>query len=184
MPDFLSVTLSGHSPQITQGETANLKWQWLGAGVLMLTPHGSYTQSVVLSAGIHGNETAPIEIINQLVAELLLGELPLAVRVLVILGNPPAIIAGERYLIADINRMFGGRHQSYSAGEEPARAAFLEQVMVDFLMRITNQYGCIMIYTPRSEVPIIPALVYYPTSPRHTLRQCCAGYKILNWMHW
>ncbi|WP_145932020.1 succinylglutamate desuccinylase [Yersinia bercovieri] len=132
MPDFLSVTLSGHSPQITQGETANLKWQWLGAGVLMLTPHGGYTQSVVLSAGIHGNETAPIEIINQLVAELLLGELPLAVRVLVILGNPPAIIAGERYLIADINRMFGGRHQSYSAGEEPARAAFLEQVMVDF----------------------------------------------------
>lgn len=132
MLDILSVTLSGHSPQTTQGETANLTWQWLGEGVLMLTPHGGYTQSVVLSAGIHGNETAPIEIINQLVTELLMGELPLVVRLLVILGNPPAIRAGERYLMADINRMFGGRHQNSPSGEEPKRAAFLEQTVIDF----------------------------------------------------
>ncbi|WP_145489136.1 succinylglutamate desuccinylase [Yersinia aleksiciae] len=132
MLDFLSVTLSGHAPQTTQGETVNLKWQWLGEGVLELMPHGGNTPSVVLSAGIHGNETAPIEIINQLVADLLVGELPLAVRLLVILGNPPAIRAGERYLTADINRMFGGRHQNYSAGDEPKRAAFIEQRVADF----------------------------------------------------
>lgn len=88
MPDFLSVTLSGHSPSVSAGETASLKWQWLDEGILLLTPHGSYAQSVVLSAGIHGNETAPIEVLNQLVSDLLAEKLSLAVRLLVILGNP------------------------------------------------------------------------------------------------
>lgn len=132
MPDFLSVTLSGHSPSISDGETPSLKWQWLGEGILMLTPHGSHTQSVVLSAGIHGNETAPIEILNQLVSDLLAGKLSLAVRLLVILGNPPAIRAGERYLVADINRMFGQRYQNYPASDETLRAEILEQKVIEF----------------------------------------------------
>ncbi len=132
MLNFLSITLAGGSPQTPQGETSNLKWQWLGEGVLMLTPHNVYTQSVVISAGIHGNETAPIEIVNQLVFDLLAGKLPLAVRLLVILGNPPAIRAGERYLAADINRMFGGRHQNASSSDETQRAAYLEQIVVNF----------------------------------------------------
>lgn len=62
---------------------------------MTLVPHRSYTQSVVISAGIHGNETAPIEILNQLVTDLLAGQLPLAARLLVLLGNPPAIRKGS-----------------------------------------------------------------------------------------
>lgn len=85
MLDFLAITLSGKPPQVIQGETVNLKWQWLGEGILTLVPHRSYTQSVVISAGIHGNETAPIEILNQLVTDLLAGQLPLSVRLLVLL---------------------------------------------------------------------------------------------------
>lgn len=132
MPDFLSVTLSGHSPSVSAGETASLKWQWLDEGILLLTPHGSYAQSVVLSAGIHGNETAPIEILNQLVSDLLAEKLSLAVRLLVILGNPPAIRAGERYLTADINRMFGQRYQNYPSSDETLRAEILEQKVLAF----------------------------------------------------
>ncbi|WP_145509707.1 MULTISPECIES: succinylglutamate desuccinylase [Yersinia] len=132
MLDFLSATLSGNPPQVTGGETPNLKWHWLDEGVLMLIPHGSYSQSVVLSAGIHGNETAPIEILNQLVSDLLAGKFPLAIRLLVILGNPPAIRAGKRYLTADINRMFGGRHQNYSPIDEARRAETLEQRVGEF----------------------------------------------------
>jgi succinylglutamate desuccinylase len=132
MLDFLAVTLSGNPPQITFGETESLKWQWLGEGILMLVPFGDYTQSVVLSAGIHGNETAPIEILNQLVSDLLTGKLLLAVRLLVIFGNPPAISAGERYLTADINRMFGRRYHNYSPSDETRRADILEQTVAQF----------------------------------------------------
>ncbi|EKN6177914.1 succinylglutamate desuccinylase [Yersinia enterocolitica] len=132
MPDFLSITLAGSPPPLTSGETSNLKWQWMDEGVLMLTPHGTCSQSVVLSAGIHGNETAPIEILNQLVSDLLASQLPLAVRLLVILGNPPAIRAGERYLTADINRMFGGRYKNYSLTDEAIRAEILEQKVGEF----------------------------------------------------
>lgn len=132
MLDFLSVTLSGNPPPVTDGETPNLKWHWLDEGVLMLTPIGSYTQSVVLSAGIHGNETAPIEILNQLVSDLLAGKLTLAIRLLVIFGNPPAIRTGKRYLTADINRMFGGRHQNDLPTDEARRAEILEQRMAEF----------------------------------------------------
>lgn len=32
MLDFLAITLSGKPPQVIQGETVNLKWQWLGEG--------------------------------------------------------------------------------------------------------------------------------------------------------
>ena len=98
----------------------------------MLTPHGGYSQSVVLSAGIHGNETAPIEILNQLVSDLLVGKLPLTVRLLVILGNPPAIRAGARYLSADINRMFGGRYKNHLPIDEAKRAEILEQKVGEF----------------------------------------------------
>lgn len=132
MLDFLAITLSGKPPQVIQGETVNLKWQWLGEGILTLVPHRSYTQSVVISAGIHGNETAPIEILNQLVTDLLAGQLPLSVRLLVLLGNPPAIRKGKRYLSNDINRMFGGRYQHYTPSDETRRASTLEQRVMAF----------------------------------------------------
>lgn len=139
MLDFLAVTLSGKPPQATRGETANLAWQWCGEGILTLVPHRGYSHSVVLSAGIHGNETAPIEILNQLVSDLFANQLPLTVRLLVLLGNPPAISKGKRYLNNDINRMFGKRHQhdlstsdAMSPNDETRRVEVLEQAVITF----------------------------------------------------
>ncbi|RUM49001.1 MAG: succinylglutamate desuccinylase, partial [Marinomonas sp.] len=45
------------------------------SGVLRLEPEQAPKHSVVLSAGIHGNETAPIELVNALVQQILAGEL-------------------------------------------------------------------------------------------------------------
>lgn len=141
----------------------------------MLTPHGTCSQSVVLSAGIHGNETAPIEILNQLVSDLLASQLPLAVRLLVILGNPPAIRAGERYLTADINRMFGGRYKNHSLTDEARRAEILEQKVGSFLHLIPCLYAYIMIYIRPFGVHIITDLVCYLTEQRLIVRQCYVG---------
>ncbi|QGY28911.1 succinylglutamate desuccinylase [Pantoea cypripedii] len=132
MQDFLQQTLSGRVPQERHGQSAHLSWQWLDEGILSLTPHAPTSQALVLSAGIHGNETAPVEILNLLLTPLLRGEKPLAVRLLVLLGNPQALRSGKRYQQYDINRLFGGRWQQVSDVAEARRAMRLEQALETF----------------------------------------------------
>lgn len=132
MQDFLQQTLSGDAPRIQRGETPFLRWQWLDHGILQLDPKSKPQQALVLSAGIHGNETAPVEMMNTLINALLRGEKALHHRVLAILGNPAALRAGKRYLRHDVNRMFGGRWQQIDDCDEARRALRLEQATEAF----------------------------------------------------
>lgn len=132
MMQFLHETLAGdvYSPQ--SGETPALHWQRSAPGVIEFTPKAACDKSVVISAGIHGNETAPVEIVAQLVQDLLSGERRLAVRLLVILGNLPALRRGERYLDVDMNRLFSGKHHNYEPCDETRRAALIETLVSAF----------------------------------------------------
>lgn len=132
MQDFLKQTLSGEPPEHSSGRNDQLSWQWLDEGILEMTPVNASTQAMVISAGVHGNETAPVEILNELIAQLLRGEKPLLPRLLLIFGNPAAMRADKRYLRCDINRMFGGRWQQYEDCPEARRAWILEQAMENF----------------------------------------------------
>lgn len=132
MQDFLQQTLSGEPPRQREGSNAHLSWQWHEEGLLTLTPHTPTQRALVLSAGIHGNETAPVEILNLLLTPLLRGEKPLAVRLLVILGNPAALRSGKRYQQYDMNRLFGGRWQQVADVPEAQRVLHLEQALESF----------------------------------------------------
>ncbi|KFC09651.1 succinylglutamate desuccinylase [Trabulsiella guamensis ATCC 49490] len=132
MKDFLTLTLAGRLPHSFHGNTPHFRWHWLDCGILQLTPHQSAERSLVLSAGIHGNETAPVEIVDHLLQHLFAGELALRCRLLVILGNPAALRANRRYLDSDMNRMFGQRWQTFPPGSDTARAAVLEQALTQF----------------------------------------------------
>lgn len=109
-------------------------------GVLHVIPPTGRTnpnqEALIVSAGIHGNETAPIEVLNALVSELLNRQWQLACPLLLILGNPPAMVAGERFLGANLNRLFSGAHgkPEYEGLPEAARAQFLEAACRQFAM--------------------------------------------------
>ncbi|RDV27557.1 succinylglutamate desuccinylase [Alteromonas aestuariivivens] len=106
------------------------------AGIISFEPpvQASPARHVVLSCGVHGNETAPIEICDELVKRVLTGDLLLCHRVLFLFGNLPAMDLGERFVEENMNRLFSGAH-SMGPGlvnEERRRARALEQAVSDF----------------------------------------------------
>ncbi len=139
--DWLTHTLAKPSADLPNAKAA-LSDETLisreSIGVLRCTPPASRAnpnqEALIVSAGIHGNETAPIEVLNALVSELLNGEWQLACPLLLILGNPPAMVAGERFVDANLNRLFSGAHRkpAYAGLPEAARARFLEETCYEF----------------------------------------------------
>ncbi len=92
------------------------------------------TKRIILSCGVHGNETAPIEICDDLVKGILTGALTLAHDVLFLFGNLPAMDIAERFVEENMNRLFSGAH---SKGEglvnaERVRAKQLEEAVASF----------------------------------------------------
>lgn len=78
-------------------------------------------KSIVLSCGIHGNETAPIEICNQLVNDLVNETISTSHRVLFIFGNLASMAIAERFIEENLNRLFSKAHSSNSLEGKRAR---------------------------------------------------------------
>ncbi|WP_041070141.1 succinylglutamate desuccinylase [Candidatus Ishikawella capsulata] len=133
MWDFLQQTLSGKVPIIKCNENTFLKWKWWDEGVLELIPHNNITQqTMVISCGLHGNETAPVEMLNKVLNTLIHGKQPLYFHLLVILGNPAALRIGKRFVDYDINRLFGINCYKMDKHQENRRAKQLEEVIKEF----------------------------------------------------
>lgn len=132
--DFLQQTLQGLPPTVTHWQQHGVQAEWLGHGLLQLQPHTlpANADNLLLSAGVHGNETAPIEVLAGIVNDLLAGHLPLRSRVLVVLGNIPAMQSGKRFIDYDMNRLFNGQHANQPQAAEAARAATLELAVQRF----------------------------------------------------
>lgn len=138
--DFLQFTLA-HPKSIDEPFSFTLEdhthvevWD---TGVIAFEPHSDTNEtlkSIVLSSAVHGNETAPIELCNELITALLTGKLVTHQRLLFLIGNPPAIHNGTRFIEENLNRLFSGAH---SRGEglinaERVRAKKLEQYVDRF----------------------------------------------------
>ncbi|PWB33513.1 succinylglutamate desuccinylase [Pseudomonas sp. SDI] len=131
---LLELTLAGREPaEKTQLTVGGVRMRWLGEGALEVRPPEGCDNGLdlLLSAGIHGNETAPIELLDELLHGIARGDIKPRARVLFLFGNPEAIRRGERYLEQDVNRLFNGRHEM-SSGSEAMRAGELERLAMTF----------------------------------------------------
>ena len=139
--DFLNHTLenaskriSRRSIQLADGTSITIH----ALGILEIVPVNNNTAppppKLILSAGIHGNETAPIEFCNTLINEVIEGLYSVKTPTLFIFGNPEAMTSGERFIEHNLNRLFCGTHanKAYCNSVDGQRAALIEQCVADF----------------------------------------------------
>jgi succinylglutamate desuccinylase len=134
---FLEVTRRNEcgfetQPKFVAGRNAQISM--LDSGVVKVEPASigsNYSSDVVISSGVHGNETAPIEIVDELVNDIVSGELTVNNRLLFIIGNPVAMNKQQRFDIENMNRLFNGNHKA-KTHHEAYRAAKLERYVSDF----------------------------------------------------
>ncbi|MBU2953497.1 succinylglutamate desuccinylase [Marinobacter sp. F3R08] len=141
--DWLTHTLDNANASLPETKTVlpdGTRISRKSVGVLDIVPpakrNNPNAEAIIVSAGVHGNETAPVEVLNGLVSELFEGAWELACPLLLILGNPPAMVAGERFMEVNLNRLFDSAHgrSEYKGLTESARAQFLEEACRQFAM--------------------------------------------------
>jgi len=103
-----------------------VRFEFLQTGVLRVKPaHNNSQYRVLISSGIHGNETAPMEIVDQLFSEIKGGQLAVNNELLFIIGNPPAANKAQRFVDENLNRLFSKDHQIDVASYESQRVVEL-----------------------------------------------------------
>lgn len=133
---LLELTLAGHEPDEEVQFTADgARLRWLGEGALEVTPAKGLDAGLdlVLSAGVHGCEIVPIELLDQLVQAIGRGEIRPRVRLLLLFCNPPAMRRGVRRVAEDLNRLFCGKHAS-GCSDEARRASRLQALVAAFFL--------------------------------------------------
>lgn len=108
----------------------------IAEGIIAFEPHHAGSKDIVLSCGIHGNETAPIEICDELVKHILTQKISLSHRVLFIFGNLPSMDIAKRFVEENLNRLFSGAHSQGTVpiNQERKRAIVLEQAVANFFL--------------------------------------------------
>lgn len=101
------------------------------AGVVVVEPNAPQGKDVVISCAVHGDETAPIEMVCDMLHDIFSGALQVKQRTLFLIANPAAIVNGTRFVDMNMNRLFSGAHCKGDTPEHQ-RAAKLEQYVTRF----------------------------------------------------
>nr|WP_314900326.1 succinylglutamate desuccinylase [uncultured Deefgea sp.] len=134
MTSFLHETLAGNTAiALPYCLPSGAGVQVMDEGVIRFEPQEGvkHTCDVVISCGVHGNETAPVELVEQLIEQVCAGAIKVRARVLFIFGNVAALRLGQRFVEEDMNRLFS-RTPDVEDGVEKRRAAMLEMHVMRF----------------------------------------------------
>jgi succinylglutamate desuccinylase len=88
--------------------------------------------SVLLSVGVHGDETGPIEMVAHALDALARDARALKVDLMLCVGSIDAIAVGKRFIDADLNRMFRDARGDLAGTFEAARADAIIAATRDF----------------------------------------------------
>jgi succinylglutamate desuccinylase len=114
--------------------------QVLDEGVIRFEPSDASSShfDLVISCGIHGNETAPVELVEQLIERIMHNQLRVRSRVMFVFGNVAALRVGKRFVEEDMNRLFN-RSPEVEDGMEKRRAMMLEMHVARFFAAGANK---------------------------------------------
>ena len=127
---------------LAAGDFTDLARRFRASGLQVTLPETSMLQlhaprreamRLLISVGVHGNETAPIEMLASVLEALAQAPMTLAVDLLVVVGNPAAIAQGTRFIDADLNRLFCDERGALASSAEAARADVLMTASAAFL---------------------------------------------------
>ena len=134
--NFLKLTLENPNslPEFDFFTDNNTRVEIWETGFICLTPPKKSFRNIVLSSGIHGNETAPIELCQGIIEKILTGQIEITERVLFIFGNPPAINAFKREVEENLNTLFSGNHSKNKdiKNKERTRGELIEKMITRF----------------------------------------------------
>ncbi|AIW13933.1 succinylglutamate desuccinylase [Vibrio tubiashii] len=101
-------------------------------GVLEVIPANLSEESkhIIISCGIHGDETAPMEIVDKIITDIQTGFQPVTERLLFINAHPEATNAHTRFIEMNLNRLFDDKE--YEPSKELEIAKELKRVVTEF----------------------------------------------------
>ncbi|EEX92230.1 succinylglutamate desuccinylase [Vibrio orientalis CIP 102891 = ATCC 33934] len=101
-------------------------------GVLEVIPPNLSPESkhIIISCGIHGDETAPMEIADKIITDIQTGFQTITQRLLFINAHPEATNAHTRFIEMNLNRLFDDKE--YEPCKELDIAKNLKQIVTDF----------------------------------------------------
>ena len=109
-------------------------------GILEYLPKIKTNKQIVLSCAIHGNETAPIEILNKLISDIKEKKLECIHNILFIFGNPKAINIEKRFYSENLNRLFADGLKGKQDNYETKRAKMLINALDQFYIKSSDKY--------------------------------------------
>ncbi|TJZ73568.1 succinylglutamate desuccinylase [Chitiniphilus eburneus] len=168
-PSFLEQTLSGKTAiGLPYKLPGGVNVQVMDEGVIRFEPRDSAHRKLdlVISCGVHGNETAPVELADALISELMTGALKVRARVLFVFGNIEALRRGVRFVESDMNRLFCRLPESHD-GPEARRATMLEMQLMRFFARAMQDGKPRLHYDLHTAIhgSLIEKFAIYPVPP-------------------
>ncbi|EQC47973.1 succinylglutamate desuccinylase [Bacteriovorax sp. Seq25_V] len=131
---FLELTKENESRLPSEKDIRkNYTLEILGTGLLKIIPNNvDSSHAYIISTAIHGNETAPIEIVDGILKDFFKGSLQICAPTLFIFGSPKSMNIQKRFVDFNLNRLFAGAWRNTKPCYETTRAEELEKVCYDF----------------------------------------------------
>lgn len=129
--DFSAVAQAFQSAGFAVSEPAD--------GIITIRQPGVQRPAVLVSVGVHGDETGPIELVAHLLDALAHTPQALQVDLMVCVGNIGAIRQAKRFIDADLNRMFRAERGTLAGTVEAARADVMIEATSAFFAAAGSQ---------------------------------------------